>query len=182
VPNNFTFEFLASPFHLQFFMGMGVAYLMLNSRVPSPRLLALLGACAFFAVGMMENAGVIQARSNMLSETLFGAAAATTLLGLAAAETAGALSTSKSASFLGEASYSIYLVHVTIIGWTVHLLQIAGVIKALPGWAAILCVAASAMTAAFLLYDFVERRTLAWLNNFGRNHIYGPLRQAEVRA
>jgi len=182
LPNTFTFEFLTSPYNMQFFMGMGAAYLVLNSRVPSPRLLALLGTCAFFAVGMMENAGIIQTGTNLLSETLFGASAAMTVLGLAAAEITGKLSASKSASFLGEASYSIYLIHVTIIGWTAHVLQIAGVIKTIPGWAAFLFVAASALTVAFLLYDFVERRTLTWLNNFGRNHIYGPLRQAEVRA
>lgn len=182
LPDNFTFEFLASPFNMEFFMGMGVAYLVLNSRVPSPRLLALLGTCAFFAAGMMENAGIIQTRANMLSETLFGASASMTLLGLAAAEIAGKLPASKNASFLGEASYSIYLIHVSIIGWTAHVLQIAGVIKAIPGWAAMLCVAVSALGIAFLLYDFVERRVLAWLNNFGLNHIYGPLRQAKVRA
>ena len=76
LPDNFTFEFLASPFNMEFFMGMGVAYLVLNSRVPSPRLLALLGTCAFFAVGMMENAGIIQTRANMLSEKMFGALSA----------------------------------------------------------------------------------------------------------
>jgi peptidoglycan/LPS O-acetylase OafA/YrhL len=182
LPNNFAFEFLASPYNMEFFMGMGAAYLVLNSRVPSPRLLALLGICAFFAVGMMENAGIIQARTNLLSETLFGASAATIVLGLAAAEIAGKLSASKSASFLGEASYSIYLIHVAIIGWTAHVLQLAGVIKAIPGWAAFFFVAASALTVALLLYEFVEKRALTWLNDFGRSHIYGPLRQREVRA
>lgn len=182
LPNNFAFEFLASPYNMEFFMGMGAAYLVLNSRVPSPRLLALLGTCAFFAVGMMENAGIIPARTNLLSETLFGASAATTVLGLAAAEIAGKLTASKSASFLGEASYSIYLIHVAIIGWTAHVLQLAGVIKAIPGWAAFFFVAASALTVALLLYEFVEKQALTWLNDFGRSHIYGPLRQREVRA
>jgi exopolysaccharide production protein ExoZ len=171
LPHSYGLLFIASPFHLQFFMGMAVAHIIINHKVPAPHLWALSGACAFFVVCMSENARLVSATA-ALSQTLYGLSAAITLLGFAAVELKGDLIIAKSASFLGEASYSIYLLHTIVIGLSARVLMNLGIVKTMPGWSVMVCAAVAAVVSASMLYQFVERPLLVRLYRFGQLYIY----------
>lgn len=106
---------LLSAFNLEFFMGMGAAWLGRRWRIPAPRLFILAGIAAFFAIGAAEDAGLI-GNSDFRVHLGYGAAATLAIIGLVAAERHHALVTPRILALLGGASYSLYLIHVLAIG------------------------------------------------------------------
>ncbi len=79
------------------------------------------------------------------------------LIGLVEAERRGKLHVGPALVVLGAASYSIYLVHPIAIGVTIHAFALAGIMKLLPGWGAMLLGASAGLSAGLLLYQYVER-------------------------
>jgi peptidoglycan/LPS O-acetylase OafA/YrhL len=181
LPDVFLLRFIASPFHLQFFLGMAVALLVIGHTVRVPRLFAAIGTMAFFAVGLCENALLIPPLG-ALTQTLYGLTAALTVLGLAIAERDGLLTVDKRVGFIGEASYSIYLLNVISIGLTARFLMSMGLMKAIPGWAVMLFTVAVALVSASLLYQFVERPLLKRLYRLGLMHIHAAPPRAKLEA
>ncbi len=166
-PSSYMAEFLASPYHLEFLMGIGAAALLRRGAVPAPRTLAVGGALAFFATGMVENAGLLPWAGFVIS-MLFGMASTAVIGGVAAAESAGSLRIGRLGTLFGAASYSIYLVHTMGIGLGLRVGAMLGLYRLVPDWLMLALVSAIAVTAALLLYWFVERPMLTGLRRVGR--------------
>ena len=94
------------------------------------------------------------------------------MAGLAGAELKGKIVVGKFSSFLGEASYSIYLLHVVVIGLTARVIMNMGIVKTVPGWSVMTVAGVTSVVASLVLYQFIERPLLAWLQKFGRMHVY----------
>jgi exopolysaccharide production protein ExoZ len=156
--------FLASSYHLHFFLGILCAWLVLADKIRYPLLLTTLGIVIFFAAGIAENEGAL-AFSGAPGRPLFGIGAACVIAGLAAAERVQTIRFGALAEFFGGASYSLYLIHTTIIGLTAHALQSAHAISHLAASVALgLCIALS-VAAALTLYGYVEAPLLARLKS-----------------
>ena len=177
-PNDELVKWLASPFHLQFLMGVFAAYVAINWKITRPLLIASLSGLAFFSAGMIENLGLFD-RTGAVSQILFGVCAAFFITGLAAAEQQRRISFNKIGEFFGGASYSLYLFHTILIGATYKILEKLGIAAAIPGFIVVLIGVFIALLGAALLYSYIERPITIALNRFGRDHIFG--RQLEPR-
>ena len=164
LPDATILQFLLSPFHLQFVMGIGAAHMVLRGGVSLPRTLAIAGGLAFFAFGLVEDAGGISL-SGAAGRILYGLAATCALIGLASAEQRNLLCVGAAGAFWGAASYSLYLVHTMAIGLTARAMAVSGSIRLLPGWLVLIVVVCAALAAGGLLYRFVEQPMLGVLQN-----------------
>jgi len=163
---------LSSPLNLEFMLGVTVARMTISVAVPRPLLLAALGALAFLAAGLAENAGLMS-KAGEVSEALFGAASAAMIAGLAAAERQGRLQIGAAGAFLGDASYAIYLIHTVVIGLVARALGLLGLVKLLPIAVVFAVVVAASVAAGAALHVLVERRLLRWLGGLGRRTTAG---------
>lgn len=102
-------------FNFEFFMGMAVAYLIRNHRVPHARLIAVCGLTLFGLSAAFENMLLFDGHA-VLGRLAYGVPAALVVLGVAEAERQGLLRIPAVMSGLGSASYSIYLFHLMLIG------------------------------------------------------------------
>jgi peptidoglycan/LPS O-acetylase OafA/YrhL len=171
--------FAASPYHLQFLMGAVTAHVVLRAQLPAPRLIVVAGALAFLAAGFSENIGWVDHKS-VLARLMFGLASSIAILGIASAERCGQLRVGNAGGFFGGASYSIYLVHTLVIGITVKILAVGGIVSLLGGPVVLAVVSAAAVVAGCLLYKFFEIPLIAQLNTFGRTYVFSrPLNPAE---
>ena len=159
VPDHTPVPFIGSAYHLQFFMGIFAAWLVLTDRVPVPLLLASLGTVAFFATGVIEQAGLIPI-AQLASHVLFGTAATLVVAGMAAAERQGRLRVGKGPAFWGGTSYSLYLVHTIAIGLTAKLLGALHLFDGMPGWLALVIALTSAVIAGSVVHVGVEQPLL----------------------
>jgi peptidoglycan/LPS O-acetylase OafA/YrhL len=158
--------FLASAYHLDFFLGMASAWLVLQDHVPLPRLLALIGVSLFVLTGVAENSGYIVS-SGLADQMFFGFGSSALITGIATAERRGAVHFGRTAEFFGGMSYSLYLVHTTFIGLTAHVLMSSKIIQFMPGpIVALLCIAV-ALVGGAALYALIERPLLASLQKLG---------------
>jgi peptidoglycan/LPS O-acetylase OafA/YrhL len=167
------FGFVGAGYHLQFFMGMAAALVVRDAPVAAPRLLAALGAAAFVATGLAENAGLF-APGTLPGTMFYGAAATATIIGLGCAERAGSLRVGRIGGFLGAASYSIYLLHTIIISLGIRVLTEAGITRALPDWLSVLLLVAVALAASFALHLLVEQKLLQLLRRVTRRQPIMP--------
>ena len=154
-PSNPVFGFIGGSYHIQFFMGIFAAWLVLTDRVPVPLTLATLGAVMFLAVGVGEQIGWVPV-AKLTSQLLFGSASTMVVAGLAAAERMGRLSVGKVAAFLGGTSYSLYLVHTIAIGLTAKVLSVLHLFNGMPDWLAMSIVSASAVLAGSVVHVWIE--------------------------
>lgn len=161
--------FAATPYHLQFFMGMAVAYFVARHVVPAPRALLCGSLLVFVLAGMVENGGLF-APTSLASKLIFGAASAGILLGLVGAERSAAIRIGRVGLFFGEASYSLYLSHVITIGLTAQVLMRFEMTRGAPGWIWLLVTCVASIVCAGLLYRFVERPIIRW------SALYSPVR------
>jgi peptidoglycan/LPS O-acetylase OafA/YrhL len=111
----FPLDFIASPFHLLFFMGMGAAYTLRRAALPRPGLVATIGV-AVFAASWICACYTDIAHKQFLLVWAYGAGATLLIRGTMELERSGRLATAPaSMRFLGAASYSIYLVHFPVV-------------------------------------------------------------------
>jgi peptidoglycan/LPS O-acetylase OafA/YrhL len=162
----------ASLWDAQFLLGAIAAHVTLTRAIRRPRVWAALGAAAFLATGLAENAGALAVAG--ADRLLFGAAAAVAVAGIAGAERQGLLRVGRAAAWLGDASYSLYLIHPTAIGLAARVLAAAGLLAAMPGPVAFAVVAVAGVAAGVALYLTVERPLLRRLG-----HLW-PARKASV--
>ena len=104
-----------STYNLQFLMGMGAAAITHLARLPNPRTFAVVGAVAFFAVGIAESRGLVDGYGDA-ARLYFGAAAFLLVIGLAENERNSSAPVPRWLGVLGKASYAIYLGHLLAIG------------------------------------------------------------------
>jgi peptidoglycan/LPS O-acetylase OafA/YrhL len=114
-PKTFPLAFFLNPYNLQFLMGIGLAYYVLNYQVPWPRLVAFLG-CATFLLLILVNAGTLFSDDPLKVRIVMGLLACLGIGGLMEAERSKLLTIPKWMQNFGAASYSIYLVHTVVLG------------------------------------------------------------------
>jgi peptidoglycan/LPS O-acetylase OafA/YrhL len=114
-------QFLFGPLNIEFFLGMGAAYLLRKHTVLAPRLVLLIGFGLFCAVAIAGDAGNLD--SVNLRRIPYGIAAAVIVVGVVGSEHRGLIYVPTFFQSLGAASYSIYLFHVLFITflWAVWL-------------------------------------------------------------
>jgi len=160
-------QFVAYSYNLQFLFGVMAGHLVASGGVKPARLLAVIGAAGFLAVGVAENAGLFPV-AGPATQVLFGLCAAALIVGLASAETQGTIRVGAFAAFLGGASYSIYLVHTLTITLFAQLLMRTGTTHLLPGGATLLAASVLAVLSGCLLYVVFERPLMNRLASLAR--------------
>ncbi|MFL6634161.1 MAG: acyltransferase family protein [Massilia sp.] len=164
-----TVKTLASPYNLLFLLGMGVAWVLRHRTIAFPRMLALAGALAFLAAGLVEDTGLYKsmAEHGLLPVLLYGVSSACIIIGLVAAETAakpaGSLRIGRIGGLLGALSYPLYLTHGIAISIAVEAARKlhydgSGALL-LTGAVAVACV------AAMVVHRCVEKPVAKWLRN-----------------
>ena len=149
--STFPLSFFASPFNLDFIMGVCAAALLKSRRIPLPAVLFVAGMASFLA--LMLFALHIQDDS-LVSRLAFGGSAFFALLGLVALELKQPVRLPRAFLFFGAASYSVYLVHPLVLSFGVHILSRAP--SVLPNDAVALVLTASGIGAGLLYYKTFE--------------------------
>jgi exopolysaccharide production protein ExoZ len=132
-PGSLVLTDLASPFDLQFFMGIGAAHIILRWRVAAPRLLAALGVGGFVVTAWLELTGRMPS-DDAWGRLWYGGASTLIVIGLAAGERQGRLRFGGWAAWFGGMSYALYLFHIIILGMITGICAITGAGEILPGW------------------------------------------------
>lgn len=106
---------LCGIFGLEFFFGMGIAWVINRHAVRAPLVVAVMGGSLFLAAMASESAGALDG-FGIAARFAYGIPAALLVMGIAAAEQAGRLRVPSWLETLGGASYSIYLFQFVFIG------------------------------------------------------------------
>lgn len=161
---------LTSPYCLEFFMGMGRAYLMTHWRVPGSAVMLLTGIVLFAAAGIAEVLGILNG-FGMTARLVYGPCAALVIVGLVERERSGQLKVPRVLGALGRASYSVYLVHLVAIGIAFHFISRMVHLTpadALPLWFVLCVVGTGAGVLASIWVEHpvirLSRRWLKWLD------------------
>ena len=146
----------ASPFCLEFFLGMCAAAILSRRTVPLSGLLLLAGLSGFATAGICEVTGLLSGFGTT-ARVAYGTCAFAVILSLVERERSGVLKIPRFLAVLGRASYSVYLVHLIGIGITFKFLSMA--IRLTPSWSlliwALLC--AAGLAAGILASIWVEQ-------------------------
>jgi len=108
---------LSSAFCLEFFLGIGCAYLLSRHRIPYTGVLLVMGIVAFGAAGACEVGGALYGFGS-LARVVYGSCSVLIILALVERERSGLLRLPRLMASIGQASYSVYLVHLIAIGLT----------------------------------------------------------------
>ena len=113
-PADYPIDFLTSPYHLEFAMGVLVASVARSNRLRrrTPMLLLTLAGGLVFASCAVSMSAASVLETPLVGRLVFGTAAAAIILGSARLEAMGALSIPRALQTLGALSYSLYLTHV----------------------------------------------------------------------
>lgn len=150
--SSFPLAFFASPFNLEFIMGVLAAVLLRSYRMPFPWVLSAAGTGSFLA--LMLFAPHIQ-DDPLIGRLAFGASAFLAVLGWVEVERRQAFRLPRALALFGAASYSIYLVHPLALSFTMHLTKTT-MGKALPSVAVTLMLACAGIGAGIAFHRFVE--------------------------
>ena len=148
----FPLSFFASPFNLEFIMGVFVAALLKSCRIPHPWLFATVGTASFlslmlFAVHIQDDP--------LIGRLAFGSSALLAILGLVEAERRRPIPLASALAVFGAASYAIYLIHPVALSFAVHFLRAAAG-STLPLTAIVLLLAAAGIAAGLAFHRFAE--------------------------
>lgn len=127
-----------SPFDLQFFFGLGAAYVVRHWRIVGAKSLAVLGIAMFALAAKLEIDGAITS-TDVAGRLAYGCASALITIGVASAERQGALPLGglrirRWVDVWGGMSYALYLFHVIILVVLQAILAALGAGAFLPGW------------------------------------------------
>jgi exopolysaccharide production protein ExoZ len=168
--NHYLSNYLFSPIHLLFVVGMLVAWLLQERRTPVPWLLISAGSLVLvFTLSWPAWNKGWQELSPMPIHLLAGAGAALLIVGIATLEDRGRFVVPRPLKFLGDASYSIYLIHDPLI------ISLAPVLfratHSIPGSVGFALVSLSVVGAAAgcVLHVWVERPLLRWLGRANKS-------------
>ena len=153
---------LVRGFNIQFFFGMGVAWLV---RTRPPRLARdalIAGLILFFGTGLAESFGPVVQHEWPPRHLAYALGAALTLYGLATLDRARALRVPGPLLELGSASYSLYLVHPVALILMHQALRHARPWFDPPLEIAYLILVGSAVVAGVAFSRVVERPLMRW--------------------
>ena len=157
---------LYGAFNLQFFLGMGAAYVMHNYEFPAPKTLLAVGIVAFALVAGAENVGALDGYTNA-ARLYYGVPAAMIVLGVALAGRTDALPIPSWLRILGSASYSIYLFQFVFIGIAWKLWLAAGLDRAVPHGLAFVPLAVAGIGGGILMSRWVEHPLIRMVRRGG---------------
>jgi exopolysaccharide production protein ExoZ len=158
--------FVGSSYNLEFGLGMIVAFLVINDRVPFPRTVFATGVTGLLVTGAAETMGTID-YLGQAGRASFGLSAAMVIGGIVAAERAGTLRAGRCLVFVGSASYSIYLIHVPMMMAMTSLV----VIRGLPLWISGVALMLIGVGSGLALHAAVEGPGLRLLHAWRRPRI-----------
>jgi exopolysaccharide production protein ExoZ len=150
---------LSSPFCLEFFLGMGAAYLLLTRRILRSGAILLGGIFAFGLTGIAEVAGILNGFGTT-ARIVYGSCSALIVVGLVERERLGMMKVPKAMALIGQASYAVYLVHLIAIGIAFKYLARLIVFSTAWSWALWLSLSAFAVVAGILTSMWVERPSI----------------------
>ena len=159
--------FLATPFHLQFLLGITVARGVALGRFRRPALAVGLGLVLFGLAAVLDVRGII-AVNQVTTALLYGIGSAAILAGLATAEAAGRLRFGHIAELFGGASYVLYLIHPLTVGLTVRAIAWSGAMAAMPPWSVVIVQVAVSLAVAVWIHRSVEQPLMMWVRQFER--------------
>jgi exopolysaccharide production protein ExoZ len=158
----------ASPFCLEFFLGIGAAAVLSRRTVPFSGLVLTIGLAGFALAGVCEVSGRLYG-FGATARLAYGTCALLVVLALVERERSGRLTVPRFMAVLGRASYSVYLVHLIAIGITFKFLSMAASLT--PSWSfpiwVLLC--AMGLTAGVLASVWVEQPVIRYV----RTHFFG---------
>lgn len=158
-PQSLLWDFIATPMHVQFLLGVATALAVMADLVPAPRCLFGFAVVGLACAAALENGGVI-AYLGPASQALFGGFSALAIAGMATAERRSLTSVGAVPYLVGEASYAIYLVHYQAIALGISALAASGLLRTLPGWSLMLGLTAVGAGAGLGLHLLAERPLL----------------------
>ena len=156
-------QFLGSPFLLEFFAGVLIAW-WLAKKPTGPALSWMIIGCALFLAGGWINesiySGLIEQGYHVVPRVfVYGLPACMILTGLVRMETRGLRAPARFSSITGGASYAIYLSHILILSLVLNL----GFNRLVSSWSGNMMIAAYIMLMLFMLgfsvlhYTILER-------------------------
>ncbi len=129
-PPPFLADYLASPLHLLFAMGMIACWLLRRHTIKAPAAFAIAGTALFIAAGLEEDyAGWLSENGR---DIFYGLGSAVALLGWVEMERQGRLRVPAWLQLMGNASYAIYLTHFTALSLLAKLFTHFGAEQNLP--------------------------------------------------
>lgn len=156
---SYPFNFLLSFYNPLFAFGILAALCFRRLDLPSARWVLLIGAVAFFGVGISEQLALVD-WSKAVRTWCYGIGACLAVMGLAA----GAIQPPRWLSFLGDASYSIYLVHIPAISFAGIVLVKLGAPWGLPPLGMMAVMTIYAVAAGAIVHLFVEKPLFSMLS------------------
>jgi exopolysaccharide production protein ExoZ len=150
---------LSSPFCLEFFLGIGAAYVLLTRSIPHSSTILIAGIVAFGLAGITEVAGILNG-FGATARVVYGGCSVLIVLGLVERERSGKMKVPKPMALIGQASYSVYLVHLIAIGLAFKYLARLVVFTTAWSWALWLALSAFAIVAGILTSMCLERPSI----------------------
>ena len=164
-PFDYPFNFLTSPYHLEFAMGVLVASVARSKRpmaTASAVLLTALGGLVFAGCAVaMAPTSILE--TPIVGRLVFGGAAAAIILGAARLEAKGVLRVPAALQLLGAMSYSLYLSHVVVESLFIRFAMKLPPVVRTPEAAAIL-ISLAALGGGWAFWRLVERPLLKRFN------------------
>ncbi|MEH3086328.1 MAG: acyltransferase [Xylophilus ampelinus] len=154
-----------NPFNLEFFMGMGGAWLVRRKAALAgrPGLLLAVGGLLFAVLAVAENAGLFESYGNP-ARVAYGLVSTALVVGLAGVDRVRGAPAVLMAR-LGGASYSIYLFHLMAIGVGYKAMEVAGLLRLLPVPLSYALVCTGAIAAGLLISRWIEFPLLRMLRS-----------------
>lgn len=162
--SNLLAERLASPFNVEFFLGLMAAWLVARRRNFHAGIFLGVGVLIFVGAGILENLALMDGYAPF-ARIAYGLGAMGIVIGLALPRVAGEIVVPSVLIRLGAASYSIYLMHLPCIGIVYKLLAVFGILPLLPVWGTYLVLVFAGVTGGVLVSRVIE----APLTNAVRN-------------
>lgn len=153
---------LSSPFCLEFFLGIGTAYVALTRKVPASGWVLLAGVAAFLAAGVAEVMGLLNGYG-AAARVAYGSCSVLIVLGLVERERSGQLQVPKAMAVIGQASYAIYLVHLVAIGIAFKFLSKAVQVGVSWNWVLWAGLSAWAVLAGILASSWLEQPSIRFV-------------------
>jgi len=166
-PDSYSIEFLFSPLELLFGMGMIACLVTKNIRIPSPRVLVLVGIAIFTAIAMEED--YIWWLSEIPRNLIYGFASALILIGIVQMEYQGHLKVPAPLLLMGNASYVTYLIHLTLLSFLAKMFIYMGAREALPALLSYFLISALAVCIGIAAHLWGERPLLRFLRTWFSN-------------
>jgi len=161
IPQSYIIEFLFSPLHLLFGMGMLSCWIVNRTPFFSPRPIALAGVALFLAAGMEENYS--RWLADMPRTVIYGLGSALILMGIVTIERQGNLKTPPALVLIGNASYATYLINFTVLSLLAKIFIYIGLREALPALASYVFLTALSILLGVLFYLWVERPVMRFV-------------------